>query len=196
MTIQLLYIFLAYLIGSVSFGILASKIFSIADPRTMGSKNPGATNVLRSGNKYAAIFTLIGDMLKAILVVTVAQSLNLPNYFFIAVALSVLIGHMYPIFYNFKGGKGVATALGILLAINWMLAILVLSVWICIFLLSKYSSLSAMTAAISAPFFVYILGLDQSMMIISLALSILVLSRHKQNISNLINGTESSFKRN
>ena len=193
---QILYIFIAYFIGSISFGILASKIFNIMDPRAMGSKNPGATNVLRTGNKYAAVFTLLGDMLKATLVVGIALSLNFSGNYLTAVILAVLLGHMYPIFYNFKGGKGVATALGILLAINWELALFTLLTWIIIFFISKYSSLSAIIAAIASPLIAYTLNQDQHIIIISVVLAILILFRHKKNIQNLINGTESSFKSN
>lgn len=193
---QILYIFIAYFIGSISFGILASKIFNIMDPRAMGSKNPGATNVLRTGNKYAAVFTLLGDMLKATLVVGIALSLNFSGNLLTAVILAVLLGHMYPIFYNFKGGKGVATALGILLAINWELALFTLLTWIIIFFISKYSSLSAIIAAIASPLIAYFLNQDQHIIIISIVLAILILFRHKRNIQNLINGTESSFKSN
>ncbi|MFL3022925.1 MAG: glycerol-3-phosphate 1-O-acyltransferase PlsY [Methylophilaceae bacterium] len=193
---QILYIFIAYFIGSISFGILASKIFNIMDPRAMGSKNPGATNVLRTGNKYAAVFTLLGDMLKATLVVGIALSLNFSGNYLTAVILAVLLGHMYPIFYNFKGGKGVATALGILLAINWELALFTLLTWIIIFFISKYSSLSAIIAAIASPLIAYFLNQDQHIIIISVVLAILILFRHKRNIQNLINGTESSFKSN
>ena len=193
---QILYIFIAYFIGSISFGILASKIFNIMDPRAMGSKNPGATNVLRTGNKYAAVFTLLGDMLKATLVVGIALSLNFSGNLLTAVILAVLLGHMYPIFYNFKGGKGVATALGILLAINWELALFTLLTWIIIFFISKYSSLSAIIAAIASPLIAYTLNQDQYIIIISVVLAILILFRHKRNIQNLINGTESSFKSN
>lgn len=193
---QILYIFIAYFIGSISFGILASKIFNIMDPRAMGSKNPGATNVLRTGNKYAAVFTLLGDMLKATLVVGIALSLNFSGNLLTAVILAVLLGHMYPIFYNFKGGKGVATALGILLAINWELALFTLLTWIIIFFISKYSSLSAIIAAIASPLIAYFLNQDQHIIIISFVLAILILFRHKRNIQNLINGTESSFKSN
>ena len=193
---QILYIFIAYFIGSLSFGILASKIFNIMDPRAMGSKNPGATNVLRTGNKYAAVFTLLGDMLKATLVVGIALSLNFSGNYLTAVILAVLLGHMYPIFYNFKGGKGVATALGILLAINWELALFTLLTWIIIFFISKYSSLSAIIAAIASPLIAYFLNQDQHIIIISVVLAILILFRHKRNIQNLINGTESSFKSN
>lgn len=193
---QILYIFIAYFIGSISFGILASKIFNIMDPRAMGSKNPGATNVLRTGNKYAAVFTLLGDMLKATLVVGIALSLNFSGNLLTAVILAVLLGHMYPIFYNFKGGKGVATALGILLAINWELALFTLLTWIIIFFISKYSSLSAIIAAIASPLIAYTLNQGQYIIIISVVLAILILFRHKRNIQNLINGTESSFKSN
>ena len=193
---QILYIFIAYFIGSISFGILASKIFNIKDPRAMGSKNPGATNVLRTGNKYAAVFTLLGDMLKATLVVGIALSLNFSGNLLTAVILAVLLGHMYPIFHNFKGGKGVATALGILLAINWELALFTLLIWIIIFFISKYSSLSAIIAAIASPLIAYTLNQDQHIIIISVVLAILILFRHKRNIQNLINGTESSFKSN
>ena len=193
---QILYIFIAYFIGSISFGILASKIFNIMDPRAMGSKNPGATNVLRTGNKYAAVFTLLGDMLKATLVVGIALSLNFSGNYLTAVILAVLLGHLYPIFYNFKGGKGVATALGILLAINWELALFTLLTWIIIFFISKYSSLSAIIAAIASPLIAYFLNQDQHIIIISVVLAILILFRHKRNIQNLINGTESSFKSN
>ena len=140
---QILFVAIAYFIGSLSFGILASKIFSISDPRTMGSKNPGATNVLRTGNKYAAIFTLLGDMLKATLVVMVALSYEISGLPLIALSLAVLLGHIFPIYHGFKGGKGVATALGILLAINWVLALCVLFVWLLFFLIFRYSSLSA-----------------------------------------------------
>ena len=164
---QILYIFIAYFIGSISFGILASKIFNIMDPRAMGSKNPGATNVLRTGNKYAAVFTLLGDMLKATLVVGIALSLNFSGNLLTAVILAVLLGHMYPIFYNFKGGKGVATALGILLAINWELALFTLLTWIIIFFISKYSSLSAIIAAIASPLIAYFLNQGQHIIIIS-----------------------------
>jgi len=135
-------------------------------------------------------------MLKATLVVGIALSLNFSGNLLTAVILAVLLGHMYPIFYNFKGGKGVATALGILLAINWELALFTLLTWIIIFFISKYSSLSAIIAAIASPLIAYFLNQDQHIIIISVVLAILILFRHKRNIQNLINGTESSFKSN
>ena len=121
---QLLIILFAYLVGSVSSGIIVSQIFNLPDPRTIGSKNPGATNVMRSGNKKAAILTLLGDLLKAILVLAIAEYLGFNDLIIVCVALAVLIGHIYPIFYKFRGGKGVATAIGILIALNFKLALL------------------------------------------------------------------------
>ena len=119
---QLLIILFAYLVGSISSGIIVSQIFNLPDPRTIGSKNPGATNVMRSGNKKAAIFTLLGDLLKATFVLAIAEYLGFEDLVIVCVALAVLIGHIYPIFYKFRGGKGVATAIGILIALNFKLA--------------------------------------------------------------------------
>ena len=140
---QLLIILFAYLVGSVSSGIIISQIFNLPDPRTIGSKNPGATNVMRSGNKKAAFFTLLGDLLKAILVLAIAEYLGFNDFIIVCVALAVLIGHIYPIFYKFRGGKGVATAIGILIALNFKLALyrskyLAISFWyLALFLISS-----------------------------------------------------------
>ncbi len=192
---QILFVAIAYFIGSLSFGILASKIFSISDPRTMGSKNPGATNVLRTGNKYAAIFTLLGDMLKATLVVMVALSYEISGLPLIALSLAVLLGHIFPIYYGFKGGKGVATALGILLAINWVLALSVLFVWLLFFLIFRYSSLSAIISSLAAPFIAYFLNQGQTIVIIASLVALLIVYRHQSNINNLLHGKEASFKK-
>lgn len=192
---QILFVAIAYFIGSLSFGILASKIFSISDPRTMGSKNPGATNVLRTGNKYAAIFTLLGDMLKATLVVMVALSYEISGLLLIALSLAVLLGHIFPIYHGFKGGKGVATALGILLAINWVLALSVLFVWLLFFLIFRYSSLSAIISSLAAPFIAYFLNQGQTIVIIASLVALLIVYRHQSNINNLLHGKEASFKK-
>ena len=192
---QILFVAIAYFIGSLSFGILASKIFSISDPRTMGSKNPGATNVLRTGNKYAAIFTLLGDMLKATLVVMVALSYEISGLPLIALSLAVLLGHIFPIYHGFKGGKGVATALGILLAINWVLALCVLIVWLLFFLIFRYSSLSAIISSLAAPFIAYFLNQGQTIVIIASLVALLIVYRHQSNINNLLHGKEASFKK-
>ena len=193
---QLLIILFAYLVGSVSSGIIVSQIFNLPDPRTIGSKNPGATNVMRSGNKKAAIFTLLGDLLKAILVLTLAEYLGFNDLIIVCVALAVLIGHIYPIFYKFRGGKGVATAIGILIFLNFKLALIVASIWLLVFGIWRYSSLAAIVAAISAPIVAIFILRDQSLYCIAFTLiTIIILIKHKANIKKLLSGTELKFKK-
>ena len=193
---QLLIILFAYLVGSISSGIIVSQIFNLPDPRTIGSKNPGATNVMRSGNKKAAIFTLLGDLLKAIFVLAIAEYLDFEDLVIVGVALAVLIGHIYPIFYKFRGGKGVATAIGILIALNFKLALVVTSIWLIVFGIWRYSSLAAILAAISVPFIgIFIFG-DQYLYCMAYSLiTIIILFKHKANIKKLISGTELQFKK-
>ena len=193
---QLLIILFAYLVGSVSSGIIVSQIFNLPDPRTIGSKNPGATNVMRSGNKKAAIFTLLGDLLKAILVLAIAEYLGFNDLIIVCVALAVLIGHIYPIFYKFQGGKGVATAIGILFALNFKLALIVASIWLLVFGIWRYSSLAAIVAAISAPIIAIFILRDQSLYCIAFTLiTIIILFKHQANIKKLLSGTELKFKK-
>ena len=193
---QLLIILFAYLVGSVSSGIIVSQIFNLPDPRTIGSKNPGATNVMRSGNKKAAIFTLLGDLLKAILVLAIAEYLGFNDLIIVCVALAVLIGHIYPIFYKFQGGKGVATAIGILIALNFKLALIVASIWLLVFGIWRYSSLAAIVAAISAPIVAIFILRDQSLYCIAFTLiTIIILIKHQANIKKLLSGTELKFKK-
>ena len=193
---QLLIILFAYLVGSVSSGIIVSQIFNLPDPRTIGSKNPGATNVMRSGNKKAAIFTLLGDLLKAILVLAIAEYLGFNDLIIVCVALAVLIGHIYPIFYKFQGGKGVATAIGILFALNFKLALIVASIWLLVFGIWRYSSLAAIVAAISAPIIAIFILRDQSLYCIAFTLiTIIILLKHQANIRKLLSGTELKFKK-
>ena len=193
---QLLIILFAYLVGSVSSGIIVSQIFNLPDPRTIGSKNPGATNVMRSGNKKAAIFTLLGDVLKAILVLTLAEYLGFNDLIIVCVALAVFIGHIYPIFYKFRGGKGVATAIGILIALNFKLALIVASIWLLVFGIWRYSSLAAIVAAISAPIVAIFILRDQSLYCIAFTLiTIIILIKHQANIKKLLSGTELKFKK-
>ena len=193
---QLLIILFAYLVGSVSSGIIVSQIFNLPDPRTIGSKNPGATNVMRSGNKKAAIFTLLGDLLKAILVLTLAEYLGFNDLIIVCVALAVLIGHIYPIFYKFRGGKGVATAIGILIFLNFKLALIVASIWLLVFGIWRYSSLAAIVAAISAPIIAIFILRDQSLYCIAFTLiTIIILFKHQANIRKLLSGTELKFKK-
>ena len=193
---QLLIILFAYLVGSISSGIIVSQIFNLPDPRTIGSKNPGATNVMRSGNKKAAIFTLLGDLLKAILVLTIAEYLGFNDLIIVCVALAVLIGHIYPIFYKFQGGKGVATAIGILIALNFKLALIVASIWLLVFGIWRYSSLAAIVAAISAPIIAIFILRDQSLYCIAFTfITIIILFKHQANIRKLLSGTELKFKK-
>lgn len=193
---QLLIIVFAYLIGSISTGIITSRFFNLPDPRTMGSKNPGATNVMRTGNKKAAIFTLVGDLLKATFVLLIASNLGFDGYSIIFVSLAVLIGHIFPIYYNFRGGKGVATAVGILITLNFKLALIVVCIWIFVFLIFRYSSLAAIVASISAPLIgIFILN-DQSLNNFTYVMvTSIILMTHQKNIKNLISGNELKFKK-
>ena len=195
MIYQIIITLIAYLIGSLSFGILASKLFNIADPRTMGSKNPGATNVMRQGNKVAAIFTLLGDMLKATILLLIAIFYGASDSLIVLIAVAVMLGHVYPIYYQFKGGKGVATALGILLGISPLLALSVFIIWIIIFFIWKFSSLAAIGATLSSPIIALWIGLSNQLVFLMCILSLIILVRHKSNIKNLLNGTESGFKK-
>jgi glycerol-3-phosphate acyltransferase PlsY len=195
MIYQIIITLIAYLIGSVSFGILASKLFNIADPRTMGSKNPGATNVMRQGNKVAAIFTLLGDMLKATILLLIAKFYGVSDSLIVLIAIALMLGHVYPIYYQFKGGKGVATALGILLGISPVLALSVFIIWIIIFFIWKFSSLAAIGATLSSPIIALWIGLSNQLVFLMCILSLIILVRHKSNIKNLLNGTESGFKK-
>lgn len=193
--VNTIYIILAYFIGSISFGILLSKIFKIQDPRSFGSKNPGATNVMRSGKKFVALLTLLGDMLKGTLVVLIAKYyLNFNDDQVLLIAAVVFIGHLFPVYYQFKGGKGVATALGVLLAIDSSIAIIVLLIWLIVFLVSRISSLSAITAALCLPIIAFFMHIDQNFLWLSLFLSMFLIYRHKENIKNLLEKKESNFK--
>lgn len=192
-------ILLAYLLGSISFGVLASWIFNLPDPRTYGSKNPGATNVLRSGKKAAAVFTLLGDAGKGWLSVALAQhfasALGFGGAAIAAVALAVFLGHLFPVFLRFQGGKGVATALGILLGFNPWVGLLAAAIWITVAAIWRISSLSALAATALAPVYaVFFLGFDARTFAI-LVMSILLIWRHKSNIANLIAGTETRIGR-
>ncbi|MEW6204243.1 MAG: glycerol-3-phosphate 1-O-acyltransferase PlsY [Pseudomonadota bacterium] len=187
----------AYLIGSISFAVLVSKFVGLADPRTYGSKNPGATNVLRSGNKKAAVLTLLGDALKGTAAVALAfyfqDDLGLGRTDIAWVGLAAFIGHLYPIFFKFEGGKGVATALGVLLGLNWILGLATAVTWIVIAYFFRYSSLAALIAALFAVFYnVLLFGINGQAAAIAI-MSALLIYRHKQNIANLIAGKESKI---
>ena len=191
----LAFVVCAYLLGSVSFAVLMSKAFSLPDPRTYGSNNPGATNVLRSGKKAAAALTLLGDAAKGWVAVFLAMHFapHDENYLMLvaAVVLAVFLGHVFPVFLRFQGGKGVATALGVLLALSGWLGLATLATWLLVALVFRLSSLSALVAAAGAPFYALLLGLPHEWALASGVMSLLLFWRHKSNIQNLLAGKES-----
>jgi acyl phosphate:glycerol-3-phosphate acyltransferase len=194
----LLLIIGAYLIGSISFAVVVSKLYGLDDPRTYGSGNPGATNVLRSGNKGAAIWTLIGDAFKGWLAVFLVdhfqQQLGLGSQADQAislVAVAVFVGHLWPVFFKFDGGKGVATALGVLLALNVWLGLATLATWLVVVYAFRYSSLAALIASVFAPFYYGLLFGTEPQLAAVLVMSGLLIWRHSKNIANLIAGKES-----
>ncbi|MBU3560619.1 glycerol-3-phosphate 1-O-acyltransferase PlsY [Polynucleobacter hallstattensis] len=199
LTLDLLLIPISYLIGSISFAVVVSKCMRLPDPHSYGSGNPGATNVLRTGNKLAAVLTLIGDALKGYFAVMLARvslgdeslTSTLSSWLLCGVVIAVFLGHLFPIFHSFKGGKGVATACGILFGINWTLGLATLSTWIIVAMFMRYSSLAALAAAIFGPiYFVFLFGF-QPMGIALLVVCLLLIWRHRSNIANLLNGKES-----
>jgi glycerol-3-phosphate acyltransferase PlsY len=183
----------AYLLGSISFGILISRMFGLPDPRTVGSGNPGATNVLRSGKKLAALLTLLGDAFKGWFPVWLALQSGMLMWVVSWVGFAVFLGHLYPLYYRFKGGKGVATALGVLLALSGWLGLAVLVVWIVVFAIWRYSSLAAIVAALLAPVVAYFLLPYQDYLLLTLVITVLLIWRHRSNIQKLLAGTEAGF---
>ena len=187
----------AYLIGSLSFAVIVSKFYGLDDPRSYGSGNPGATNVLRSGRKKAAALTLLGDALKGLVAGLLARWLQ--SYFGLAdevvaaVAVAVLVGHMWPLFFGFKGGKGVATALGVLLALSWPVALICAAVWLMMAFGLKISSLAALTATVISPLAAMFLVQQPSWQAAIAVIAALVLLRHRSNIQNLLSGKESKI---
>lgn len=184
----------SYLLGSVSFAVVVSRLFGLADPRSYGSGNPGATNVLRSGSKAAAALTLLGDAAKGAAAVWLVRAFG-PSFGIgeLAVALAALaafVGHLFPVFFAFKGGKGVATFLGALLALDFAAGLLACSAWLAVALLFRYSSLSSMCAAAVAPVSVLWLTGAVDVSLVVAAMSVLLIMRHRQNIANLLAGRE------
>jgi glycerol-3-phosphate acyltransferase PlsY len=185
-----LLIILAYLIGSISGAIIATKLMALPDPRTQGSGNPGATNVLRHGGKKAALFTLSIDILKGIIAVLIVKLITIEPIILAAATLAVFLGHLYPIFFQFKGGKGVATAFAALLILAWPVALAALFTWIIMALVFRYSSLSAIMAAIITPISMFWLTPYWEYTLVSFIICGFLLWRHRSNIKNLWNGTE------
>lgn len=188
----------AYLIGSISFAVVVSKCMRLPDPYSYGSGNPGATNVLRTGNKRAAVLTLLGDALKGFLAVMIARLVlgeamvtqGTAAWIFCGVVIAVFLGHLYPLFHGFKGGKGVATACGILFGINLTLGLATLATWLIVAFFLRYSSLAALAAAVFGPiYFVFLFGFQPMAIALSVVCALLIW-RHRSNIRNLMNGTE------
>ena len=192
----------AYLIGSLSFAVIVSRFMGLNDPRSYGSKNPGATNVLRSGNKLAAVATLLLDAVKGWLPMALVQwqgaAYGLGDGALAAVGLAAFLGHLYPVFFGFKGGKGVATAAGVLFGVHWLLGLACMGTWALVAYVSRYSSLSALSCAMLAPLY-YVLfdrGLwyvDRSVLLMLVVMGALLIYRHKENISKLLQGKESKL---
>ena len=192
----------AYLIGSLSFAVIVSRFMGLNDPRSYGSKNPGATNVLRSGNKLAAVVTLLLDAVKGWLPMALVQwqgaAYGLGDGALAAVGLAAFLGHLYPVFFGFKGGKGVATAAGVLFGVHWLLGLACMGTWALVAYVSRYSSLSALSCAMLAPLF-YVLGdrglwyVDRSVLLMLVLMGALLIYRHRENISKLLQGKESKL---
>ena len=193
-------VMLAYLLGSLSFAVIVSRCMGLKDPRSYGSNNPGATNVLRSGSKLAAVATLLLDGLKGwlpvVLVKWFGHDHGLGDGTLAAVGLAAFLGHLYPVFFQFKGGKGVATAAGVLLGVDWLLGLATLATWVIVAFFSRYSSLAALAAAVFAPLY-YLLGdraawyVDKGILLAIFVISVMLVYRHRDNITKLLKGTES-----
>jgi glycerol-3-phosphate acyltransferase PlsY len=180
----------AYLIGSVSSAIIVCRLMGLDDPREQGSGNPGATNVMRIGGKKAAAITLFGDALKGLIPVLIAKSLGVDTLLLALVVIAAFLGHLYPIFFGFKGGKGVATTLGLTLGVTWLLGLAVLATWFAVYKISKISSLSALVAAVLTPAYVWFIVGDKNLLVVFVLISVVLLWRHKSNIQRLIAGDE------
>ncbi|MDH3560638.1 MAG: glycerol-3-phosphate 1-O-acyltransferase PlsY [Gammaproteobacteria bacterium] len=183
-----------YLFGSISAAILTCKLMRLPDPRTEGSRNPGATNVLRIGGKKAAFLTLVGDMLKGLLPVMLARALGADPAIQAATALAAFLGHLYPIFFGLQGGKGVATALGVVFGLHWPAGLTVSALWLVMALLFRYSSLAALTAMLLTPGVFWWLRPEPAFIGVMAAITVILFWRHRKNIANLLNGTEKKIR--
>ena len=188
-----LYALGAYLLGSIPFAILVSRAMGLADPRTYGSGNIGATNVLRSGNRRAALLTLLGDAAKGWVAVLIARLLDAPVEIVAIVAFCAFLGHVFPVWLRFNGGKGVATAAGVLIAIDWRLGLAVIVVWLTVAVATRYSSLAALVAAFFAPVAAWYLYGIGPLLYAVIGMAVLLVFRHKANIGKLVRGEESKI---
>lgn len=183
-------IVVAYLLGSISSAVIVGRLLGTADPRTQGSGNPGATNMLRIGGKKAGAITLVGDMLKGLIAVLVARAIGAGADVQALAAGAAFLGHLFPVFFGFKGGKGVATALGALLGLQWSVGLLVIGTWLAMAALFRYSSLAALIAAAAAPFYMWWLKPEPVVIAAVVVMGVLLYWRHRSNIRNLLSGTE------
>ncbi len=186
---------IAYLLGSLNSAIIVCRIMGFPDPRTQGSGNPGATNVLRYGGKKAAIIVLLGDMLKGLLPVAAAQWLGLADGWLALVAFAAFLGHLYPVFFGFKGGKGVATALGVMLGLSWPAGLAVLGTWLATAFVFRYSSLAALTATLLAPLYAWLILGSAEILAMVVVMGCLLIWRHRSNIRKLLDGSEGKIGR-
>lgn len=186
-------IILGYLIGSIASAIIVCKFLGLGDPRNDGSRNPGATNVLRLYGKKAASLTLAGDLLKGVLPVVITNLMDVPDLIIAMTGMAAFIGHLYPIFFNFNGGKGVATLIGVLLATNWILGLAFIGTWLLTALLFRYSSLSAIIAALLTPFYTWLLLPSLAYIICFTIMVTFLIWRHQTNIKQLIAGKETKI---
>lgn len=189
MVINSILIIFAYLLGSISSAVVVCKLCGLADPRKQGSHNPGTTNVLRIGGKKAAIMTLLGDSLKGFIPVFIAGLLSVKTLPLSLIALAAFLGHLFPIFFGFKGGKGVATYLGILFGLSWLLGLLAVTTWLIVAILFRYSSLAALLMTLAMPFYSALLG-GLNLIPLLAVLGIILVLRHHQNIRRLLGGDE------
>lgn len=183
---------IAYLIGSLSSADIVCKFLKLPNPRTQGSMNPGATNVLRIGGKTPALITLAGDMLKGFLPVLIGHIAGIGGFFLGLIAVAAFLGHLYPVFFKFKGGKGVATAAGVILALSPIVGVAAIISWLLVAVLFRYSSLAALVSAIAAPIFMLFLG-DKAYLLPTLIITAMLIWGHRGNIQRLRSGSESKI---
>ena len=183
----------AYLLGSVPFAMISSRLFGLADPRSYGSGNPGATNVLRSGNKKAALLTLLGDALKGWVAVHAAQRMGFADEIIGLVALGVFFGHLFPVFLKFRGGKGVATAIGVLIALDPLLGLAAIGTWLLVAFVFRYSSLAAILAAALAPVYSLLMHGASAWILVIAILAMALIGKHWQNLQRLLAGRETKI---
>lgn len=187
---QTIFPLIGYLIGSISAAILVCKVAGLPDPRTQGSGNPGATNVLRVGGKIPAAITLLGDAAKGLLPVLAASAMDAPPLWIGLTAIATVLGHVFPVFFQFRGGKGVATSYGAIFGISWLTGLLIIASWLAISLAFRFSSLAALTSMVLLPLYLWITTRSTALVVCGVVIGALIFWRHRANISRLLNGTE------